>query len=308
MLKRVPLVFVVLVALLPAVVSAQEANDGGRFDTLIRVNGPVHVPAGETSQGVIVISDDAVIEGAVDFLVVIDGDATISGTVEHQVFIVNGTVTIKDGARVGEEVLLYNANAVKDTGATVTGGVHKEWGGFTITRGLWFGFWVSMTIAVIAAGMIFAAFGGRQLQGAAAAVTGHTGQTLLTALVLWIGVPALAVILIATVIGIPLGLGILFFLLPALWFIGYLVAGAALGAALLRAGRSDQAERPYLPVLVGLVIFQIVALIPFIGGMVAFFAGLVGGGALLYRMWMAFRGTTAGQQTMPPTIPAAPTL
>lgn len=308
MLRRVLLIAAVLVALLPAAALAQEATDEAPFDTLIRVNGPVHVPAGDTAQGVIVISDDAVIEGAVNFLVVIDGDATISGTVENQVLIVNGTVTLKDGARIGEEVLLYNADAVKDTGATVTGGIHKEWGGFTITRGLWFGFWVSMTVAVIAAGMIFAAFGGRQLQGAADAVTGHTGPTLLFALVLWIGVPALAVLLIATVIGIPLGFGILFFLLPALWFIGYLVAGAALGAAVLRAGRSDQAEHRYLPVLVGLAAFQIVALIPFIGGLVAFCAGLVGGGALLYRLWAAYRGTTADRPTMPPTIPAAPTV
>ena len=116
-----------------------------------------------------------------------------------------------------------------------------------------------------------------------------------------------AVLLIATVIGIPLGFGILFFLLPAPWFIGYLVAGAALGTAILRAGRSEQAEHRYLPVLVGLGVFQIVALVPFIGGMVAFFAGLAGGGALLYRMWTAFRGTPAGRPTMPPTIPAAPT-
>jgi hypothetical protein len=160
---------------------------------------------------------------------------------------------------------------------------------------------------VIAAGLIFAAFGGRQLQSAAATVTGHLGPTLLTALILWIGVPALAVLLIATVIGIPLSFGILFFLLPALWFIGYLVAGAALGTAILRAGWSEQAEHRYLPVVVGLSVFQIVALIPFMGGMVAFFAGLAGGGALLYQMWTAFRGTTAGRPTMPPTIPAAPT-
>lgn len=308
MLKRVLLLLVVALALLPAAASAQDPAGDEPYDTLIRVNGPVHVAAGETAQGVVVISDDALIEGTVDYLVVIDGDATISGTVESQVYIVNGTVTLKDGANVAEEVLLYNADAVQEAGATVAGGVHDEWGGFTVTRGLWFGFWASMTVAVVAAGMLFAAFGGRQLQGAAETVTGHAGPTLLTALVLWVGVPVLAVFVMATVVGIPLGLGVLFFLLPALWFIGYLVAGAALGTAILRTRRTEATGHPYMAVLIGLLIFQVIVLIPFVGGLVAFFAGLVGGGALLYRMWTAFRGTAEGRPAAGPIAPVAPTV
>lgn len=305
MLRRVLIVFAVLLALLPAAVSAQAPDDDEPFDTLIRVNGPVHVAAGETAQGVVVISDNALIEGTVDFLVVIDGDATISGTVENQVYIVNGTVTLTDGAWVGEEVLLYNADAVEAAGATVGGGIHDEWGGFTITRGVWFGLWLSMTVAVVAAGLLFAAFGGRQLQGAADTVAHQPGPTLLTALILWVAVPVLTVLLMATIVGIPLGIGILVFLLPALWFIGYLVAGAAVGTAIVKARRAGEMEHPYLPVLVGLLIFQVIALIPFIGGTIAFFAGLVGGGALVYRAWTAFRGTTARPMTTP-AAPAAP--
>lgn len=307
MLKRVFLLFVVALALLPAAVAAQGTDDKEPYDTLIRVNGPVHVPAGETAQGVVVISDNALIEGTVDYLVVIDGDATISGTVENQVYIFNGTVTLKDGANVAEEVLLYNADAIEEAGATVAGGVHDEWGGFTVTRGAWFGFWVSLTVAVVAAGMLFAAFGGRQLKGAVDAFNGHVGPTLLTALVLWIAVPMIAAFVMATVVGIPLGLGIFFFLLPALWFIGYLVAGAGIGTAILRARRTDNGEHPYLAVVIGLVILQLIALVPFFGGMVAILAGLLGGGALVYRMWTAFRGTTAARPTTGPTIPAAPT-
>lgn len=305
MFKRMIILFVIVLGLAPAAVLAQGPNNEEPYDTLIRVNGPVQVRAGETAQGVVVISDNAVIDGTVDFLVVIDGNATIAGTVERQVYIVNGTVTLKDGARVGEQVLLYKASAVEEAGATVVGGVHNEWGGFNIGRGFFFGFWLSMTVAVAAAGLLFAAFGARQLQDAATTFTARVGPTLLTALIVFIAVPVVAVLVMLTGIGIPLGLGILFFLLPALWFLGYLVAGAAVGTLIYKA-RAGATERPYLPVLVGLLIFQVIALVPFIGGTVAFFAGLVGAGALVYRAWAAFRGATTGRPVTTPTLPAAP--
>jgi hypothetical protein len=305
MWKRVLILIVVVLGLLPAAVAAQGPGDEDSDDILIRIDGPVHVRAGETAQGVVAISDDALIEGTVEYLVVIDGDATITGRVENQVYVVNGTVTLKEGAWVGEEVLLYRADAIEEAGATVVGGIHEEWGGFTVTRGIWFGFWLSMTVAVVGAGLLFAAFGGRQLRGAAGMVTGEVGPTILTALIVWIAIPIVAVLTMVTVIGIPFGIGVLVFLLPALWFLGYLVAGAAVGTLIVKAKTAEGAEHPYLPVFVGLLILQVIALVPFVGGTVAFFAGLVGAGALVYRAFRAWRGTTAGRPATPPTVPAA---
>jgi hypothetical protein len=301
------LVLAVAIGLMPAAVFAQEADDEVD-DVLIRINGPIQVPAGEAAEGVVVISDDALIEGTVDYLVVINGDATITGTVKHTVTMVNGTVTLKDGAWVEEDVQLYWAEAVREVGATVVGDVREEWGGFNVGRGFWFGLWLSMTVAVLAAGLLFAAVGGRQLAGAGRAVSGQVGPTLLGAVVLWVGVPVLAVVAMITVIGIPLGFGVLFFLLPALWFAGYLVAGAALGLPLVARMRGEAANHhPYLAVAVGLLIFQVVALVPFIGGMVAFVAGLVGAGALTQQAWAAFRGATGRPTPMPgPPAAAAP--
>lgn len=302
MFKRVLVFLVLLLALAPATLAAQPADDGP-YDTLIRVNGLVHVRAGETAQGVVVIGDDAIIDGNADFLLVIDGNATITGVVEESVIMVNGAVTLMDGARVGKDVLLYRADAVREAGATVAGNVRNEWGGINIGQGFLFWLWASMTVAFVAGGLLFAAFGGRQLAGAAEAATMHPGGTLLTALALWVGVPVITVFLMATVIGIPLGLGVLVFLLPALWFAGYLVAGATLGRIVFR-GR--ETANPYLAVTVGLVIFQVIAIIPFAGGTVAFFAGLVGAGALVYRAWAARRGVTPAHHLGAPMGPATP--
>ena len=44
-----------------------------------------------------------------------------------------------------------------------------------------------------------------------------------------------------TLVGIPLGLGVLLLVLPALWFLGYIVAGARLGTLILH--RDDAAQR-----------------------------------------------------------------
>jgi hypothetical protein len=305
MKRHLIMLMAIFVALVPAAASAQGPDRDEPYDITVRVNGPVSVGAGETAQGVVVINDDATIDGTVDTLVVINGNARIAGTVQESVVMVNGTVTLLDGARVENDVLLYRGTAVQEAGATVVGGIHNEWGGFNITRGLWFGFWLSMTVAVVAAGLLFAAVGGRQLRGAAAAVTEQIGPSLLTALILWIGVPILAVLVMITVIGIPLGLGILLLLLPALWFLGYLVAGAALGRTILGA-RYAASDHPYLPVFVGLLIFQLVSLIPFLGGTVAFIAGLVGAGALVYRAWTAFRGTTIERPSTTPALSDAP--
>ncbi len=311
MLKRVLILLVIVVGLLPGVALAQGPNGNGKEeprDILVRIDGPVNIPAGQTAQSVVVISDNAVVDGTVDYLVVIGGDATIAGTVNHTVTMINGTVTLKNGAHIGNDVLLYRADAVQEPGATVAGGIHKEWGGVTFGLGFfWFGLWVSMTAAILIAGLIFAAVGGRQLLGAAEAVTHRVGQTLTAALVVFIGVPILMVLVMATLIGIPLGIGILLFLLPALWFIGYLVAGAAAGSAIVRARvRATDTVHPYLAVTLGLFIFQVVALVPFVGGVAVFFAGVVGAGALVYRAWLGFRGTLAGRPAPTPPAPAAP--
>jgi len=309
-LKRVALLLAFLLALIPFAVSGQTADGAEREDVLIRVNGHVHVPAGEIVGGVVAISDDALIEGTVDYLIVIDGDATITGTVNKSVMIVNGVVTLADGARVGEDVQLYRATAVQETGATVDGAVRDEWGGgINISRGFWFGLWLSMTVAVLGAGLLFAAVGGRQLAQAGRAVTGQPLPTLVGAIFFWGAVPVLAVLAMLTVVGIPFGIGILLFLLPALWFLGYLVAGAALGQLIVAwRGSTRETRHPYLPVVLGLVLLQVVTLLPFIGGTLAFLAGLLGAGAVAYRAWIAFRGESDGRFTLNTGVPATPAL
>jgi hypothetical protein len=130
-------------------------------------------------------------------------------------------------------------------------------------------------------------------------MTRQTGATILSAVLVGFGIPIVAVIAMITVLGIPLGLGLLLFLIPALWFFGYLAAGAKLGMVLMR---QETSAHPYLATTVGLILLQAVGLIPFFGGLVGLLAGIFGTGALVLLGWNAWRGPSAGA----PAAPARP--
>jgi hypothetical protein len=100
-----------------------------------------------------------------------------------------------------------------------------------------------------------------------------------------------------TIIGAPLGLAILLMVWPAAAFAGYLVAGIWIGEWLLNRGTAtERPARPYLAAVVGLVILQVVSLVPFVGAI----ASLFGFGAVLLLAWRTFRQPTTSQPAMTP--------
>jgi len=280
--------FAVLFLLFPGGALAQGSSSSD--DLLLRVNGPINVAAGQEYGNVVVIRDRADVAGVVRHeLVVVDGDAMVTGTVEGNVTVVKGTLTLGSSARVTGDVDLINSDLTQASGATIQGKINKNsynWSGWQL-----FAFsvyvWISVTIALIIAGLIFAAVGGRQLMAAGALMVRQTGMTIVAALVVGIGIPILAVLAMATILGIPLGLGLLIFLIPALWFFGYLTAGTKLGAVILRQQTSNH---PYLAAALGILLLQVIGLIPFIGGLIDFLAGIFGTGALVLLAWHAWRG------------------
>src|SRR5690606_32408274 len=130
----------------------------------------------------------------------------------------------------------------------------------------------------------------RQLGAAARVMTGELVNSILGAVVLWIGVPILAGLIIVTVIRAPLGLGILIFFLPVVAFLGYLVAATRLGSLLTNALKQPEERRPILSVVLGVLILQVILIVPVLGVIVAFIAALWGAGALAYIAYRAAGG------------------
>jgi heme A synthase len=89
-----------------------------------------------------------------------------------------------------------------------------------------------------------------------------------------------------TIVGIPLGLGLLIGFLPLVAFVGYLVAAIWLGEWVVRQfGRGSQPERPYLAAIVGILFLSAISFVPMVGGVISF----VGFGAVILLMWRTLR-------------------
>jgi hypothetical protein len=275
----------------PAVASAQspEADD----DFTLRVNGDVTIAEGETVNSVVVIDGNLTIEGNVtDFALVIDGNAVVSGRVGGDLTVISGDIDLA-GSAVVDNLTSIRGDIVRATGATINGDIHER----DSFRFLWWAaglfsvlIWLGMTVSLVAAALLFAAFGGRQLATAARAMTGDLVNTIIGAVFFWVGVPILAGLAIATIVGLPLGLGILVFLLPSFGFLGYLVAGTRLGIWLLALGGREAGERPFLAAGLGTLALQLLVLIPALGILIALLAGVWGAGALAFRIYRGAGG------------------
>ena len=287
-------------ALLPATSFAQvsEASDSG---FVMRIDGDLTVREGESVDAAIVISGDVQIDGTVeDFLMLIDGDAEISGRVDGDIVAISATIDLTADAVVDGDISLIDSDLNQATGAQVLGDVDDEfeinWWVLLIVNIV---FWIGMTIAVLVFGLLLVAVAPRQATNAAAAMTADPGWSILSAAIAFIAIPIAAVIALVTVVGVPLGVGVLAFLLPALWFLGYLVGGLMFGTLIYsRTSESIRGNR-YLAMVTGLAIMQILILIPFLGIPIAVLMGLWGGGAVALLAWRSFRAPRDASPPLP---------
>jgi hypothetical protein len=97
---------------------------------------------------------------------------------------------------------------------------------------------------------------------------------------------------------------VLLFLLPILFLLGYIVAATRLGLAI--TGRMNRAygEKPLLAAVLGVIILQIIGLVPFIGWLIVAIAGLWGGAALAYTAFAAASGKSFDSTAPSPVEPA----
>jgi hypothetical protein len=194
----------------------------------------------------------------------------------------------------------------------VTGDVSEREDFFSTGAALLFGLflWVGITVALLLGGLLFAAIGRRQLMGAAELMTDRPGATVLTAIITVIVLPIVAVIALITIVGIPAGIFLLLFLIPALAFLGYIVAGAMLGRLVLGGfGDRGRVVNAFAAVVLGIVILQVALLIPVLG-VASLLIGIWGVGGLVFYAIRAARGRSPGEEPSPPapapTSPPAP--
>ena len=268
------------------------------------MNGDVDLPAGQHADTILVINGTATVEGDVGDLVAMNGAAILTGASADTVVAVGSTVTLATGTVVSGDVRTLNSTVEQLDTAAVQGEVRDlsfelVAVGAVLAPALIL-FAIGFALAAIVAGLALAGVAARQVRTAEGLITHEPGPTLVAGLVGLVIPPIVAIIAMVTVIGAPLGLGILFGLWPLMALLGYLVAGIWIGDWILhRVSPNVTRERPYLASVVGILILQLIAIIP----PAAAIASLFGFGAVILLAWRSFRGDQPGTAEVPKQAP-----
>jgi hypothetical protein len=138
-------------------------------------------------------------------------------------------------------------------------------------------------VSAVILGLVLLAFAPRAADAAFDALRTATWPAVGWGFAFLVGVPILAVVALVTLVGIPFGIALLLAMLPLL-AVGYVTGAWLLGRRLLAAPRSR-----FLAFLAGIAIVRLLALVPFLGGIVWLAATVVGLGALIVAAWRAGR-------------------
>jgi len=280
-------VFLVLTLGLAAPAWAQASQASEAFVVL---SGRADVPEGQQVGDLVVFHGSSTVDGTVDgSLTAFDAPVTISGRVNGDVVVFNGRVELQSGANVTGDVVSQSAPVVA-SGATI-GGTSKRlqtntnWEGFGWAGKL--AWWLAVSVSTLVVGLVLIWLVGRGAARILEAGRTRIGPSIGLGLLLFFGLPLLAVIALVTVVGIPLGIGLLAALL-LIHALGYSASGWILGRSILRGPTSW-----FLAFLVGWGILRVVALVPILGGLAWFAAVVFGLGALAVAIWRTRSATRA---------------
>jgi hypothetical protein len=283
-MRRLVLAALLCLAVAPAVAAAQADEGASRGDRVV-ITGPVTIGGGQTADDVVVIDGPVTVDGRVrGDLVVVNGTVRISGTVDGDVVTIAKRLILEPGARVGGDVVYGDERPVVPRGATVGGEVRRvDFDEVADPLGFvgWIAVWLAVTVSTLILGLLMLWLAPRALEAAWESGRTALGPAIGWGLALFFGIPIVAVIALITLVGIPLGIGLLLALLP-LYALGYTTAAWLLGRRIVASRR-----RRVVAFLAGLGILRLLALIPILGGIVWFAATVLGLGALVVAVWRA---------------------
>ena len=293
----IALVVVLLLAAAPAALAADPRTGGHDDRALISLQGDVALQAGEQADLVLVIGGTATIDGDASTVVAIDGAALIRGGVAGTVAAIGSDVEIQGDATVTQDVLTLDVGRVAVADGAMVGGSVRDLGPQLVGLGFVLGpamvlLFIGFVLVSLVAGLALAGVAARQVRAAERLISGEPGTVLVVGLA-GVFLPILLIAaLVVTVVGAPLGFAILLTVWPLTAYVGYLVAGIWMGDWLLvRLSREPaEAERPYAAAVVGLLVLQVLGIVPPLSAI----ASLFGYGAVLLLAWRVLRSGGAG--------------
>ena len=284
-----------LVGLIFAAPAAAQTAQQDQGKSLVVLSGDALVPAGATVDTVVAFDGAVEVDGHVTGTVVaFNGPVTIDGTVVQDVVVFNGVLRVGSGAHVGGSV--YADDRVIDPRAQVSGTVNELASSAWIPSTFVIGFvvWLAVAVSVLMLGLLLLWLVPRAMDAAAGVATTAVGPAIGWGLAIMVGLPALSVVAMATLVGFPLGFGVLLGLV-LIFAIGQTAGVWVFGRTLFRRGSRAQAF------LLGWAIVSGIALVPFVGGLVWGAATVYGLGVLTVAGYRARRAPAE-----PAVVPAPP--
>jgi hypothetical protein len=281
-----------LLIIVPVTLGASPSDRGERF--VLAGGTDVTLAADQSVEVFVVYNGHARIEGNATAIFVVNGTVDLVGAHANGLVTINSQVSIDGASAISGDVRAYDSTVTGATPTTVSGSI-RQVGPDMLLNGpniasILFWIYVAFAVSTIAAGVLLAAVAGRQVRAATALITTEPAMVVGSAFLGVFGLLTLGIMALVTVVGIPFGLGVLAILFPAMFVIGYLVAGTWIGEMIL--GQSSPRvvrDRPILAAVVGLTAVGLVSIVPGVGGLASF----VGFGAVFLLCWRAGRGVPA---------------
>jgi hypothetical protein len=255
------------------------ARDPG--DAIVIITGDADVGPRESVADVIVVDGDVTVGGTVrDNVVAVAGDVRVRGRVGGDVLTFGGRLTALPGARIEGDVSYGDERPLISPRARVAGDIKEEgWNDGLDSLALagligHFALWLAVTLSTLVLGLLLLVVAPQAADATRAAFRGRAGLAVAVGLGLFIGLPLLAVVAIATLVGLPLGIALLMALLP-FWAVGYVAGAWLLGRRLV-----GEPRHRFVSFFAGWGILRAAALIPVAGWLVSLAAVVVGLGAL----------------------------
>ena len=263
---------------------AQPASPVEEPSDLIVISGDVSIRRGEEVGEIVILHGSAMVAGlALGDVIVVDGLISVSGQVSGSVVSANGAVELGPSAHVGGDVLA-RGRVRMGAGAEVDGDI-REGASFTLRAPIEavgrFASWLAIWISVLGLGLLLLLLAPRGADGVASAARARPWPSLAWGAVVFLAVPMAGAIAVVTLVGLPLGLGLLLALF-LLYSIGVSWSAFALGRLLWSEPRGRVTA-----LAIGWAIMAAGAAIPFVGGVVWIAAAVFGLGAALLAIWRA---------------------
>ncbi len=290
-----------IAGLLAGPASAQTGDTAGDDDQIV-LHGRLLVAADETVGTAVIFNGPAIVDGTVrQDLVVFNGHVEISGTVRKDVVVFNGNVVVRSGAEIGGNLVTQSTASV-EPGATITGEQRSISTDVDLTDvGLAsrFAWWLAYSLSTLALGLILLLLVPGLDEAISSAARERTGASIVAGLAFFFLLPIVAVILLATIVGIPLGLFLLL-ALALLYTVGYVAGAHALGRMVAKTPRSR-----FVAFLAGWGIVRLLGLVPVAGGIVWTITAIAGLGVLAVAARRNPESTTTVVAPAPPPMPAS---